>query len=1491
MRGYFSRLVLGALTAVSVALAGQVPSSEPANDGPAESRPVPMAPTAMPSFEPGRAAMFSAGPLASHAVTPPSPRERNPQPTPVQAPPSPLAPGALGPALAGTLALSLSAADLDEDGVPDLAVGRAGDGRSLVVLYRGNLDAIFPRAAPAPSAPFFPAGRLVELRARPDFLASGDFDNDGHADLVAAAQGGAALDFLPGDGRGGLRPAELVALPGVVTAMVAGEINRIDGLADLVVGVDGAQGPAVLVFEGPEGAVRSTPEIVELPAPAEELLLAARRAEGQGDLRIIAGGEPWLVEGRDRQLSSIEARRGTVTPPRLRAGDFAVEALPSADAGPSLSMRLNQDALPDQVVIGPEAEPVVVPTAIEATITVNSAADNATAGNGACTLREAILNANANADTTSGDCVAGVGADLIGFNIAGGGAVATIAVTSELPAVTGPATLDGTTQGCPTPPCIELDGVAAAMASGLRLTGGSTVVRGFAISRFDDLDQKGISVESDGNIIEGNFIGTNAAGTLDLGNHYGVRVVDASNNTIGGTTSAAMNLVSGNASAGVQIRTEPSAVTGTGSTGNVILGNAMGTNRAMTAAIPNLVAMEFSASSGNTCGGTTAAARNLLSGNTVGLSAFASSTNNLIQGNFIGTNAAGTAALANEDFGGFINESGGNTFGGTAAGAGNVISGNGGYGLVIQDFGGPGGTLIQGNRIGTDAAGGAALGNLLWGMYFFDSPDSLIGGTVAAARNVISANERGFVVDGPGSTANVIAGNFIGTDITGTIDLGNLITGLYLDEGDDNVIGGTEAGAGNLISGNDGFGVVCAEADGTQILGNRVGTRADGMSMLGNTVTGIGLANSSNCTIGGTAPGSRNVISGNEQSGIFVYADDGLPADGNVIQGNYIGTDAAGLAQIGNFSRGIALEDTTNTLVGGTTPEARNVVSGNLASGVLIYNPLATANRIVGNYIGPNAAGAALGNLSRGVWIATDANGNRIGGSAPGEGNVISSNFFDGIRLSDANSGNLVEGNLIGLDPTGTFAMGNGAAGVTVEDTANSTIGGTSPGSRNVISGNSTHGVRIIGFAAPGNRVWGNFIGTEVTGTVAVPNAMDGVHVEDVQNDDIGGSAPGQGNLISGNLGTGVAIVSATLATTQHEVLGNLIGTDVSGTEALPNGSGVLIQGGDANTIGGTSAAAGNVISGNFGAGIRIASAADGNNIRGNWIGVDITGMKPLPNGAEGVEIDSSLLNSVGGTAAGAGNLIANNTREGVEVTAGTRNAVLGNSIVGNGLLGIELGDSDGPTANDALDADTGVNNLQNYPVLASAAATPSPSVTIAGSLGSKASTAYRIEFFSSPACDGSGHGEGGRFLGFVNATTNAAGTVSFSPVLAQPVSNGDAITATANDPQNNTSEFSLCVTASCSTLVVFGSTVLAADKDNLVWSGAQAVRFVRGPLAAVSTYTTTSDGELLGASGLDISGDDPGPGSGFYYLVRPLGCGSWQSSPGVEPGRDAALP
>lgn len=587
---------------------------------------------------------------------------------------------------------------------------------------------------------------------------------------------------------------------------------------------------------------------------------------------------------------------------------------------------------------------------------------------------------------------------------------------------------------------------------------------------------------------------------------------------------------------------------------------------------------------------------------------------------------------------------------------------------------------------------------------------------------------------------NTIQGNYLGTDLTGTIALGNGVNGVAISQGSaDNLIGGTGAGDGNLISGNGEYGIVIVE------------------------------------------PGSNR----------------------NVIQGNFIGTDITGSVDLGNLAGGVAIPwGATDTVIGGTEAAARNLISGNDCAGVVINFMGTTGTRVQGNYIGTDITGTqALGNGCEGVFIGMGASQTIVGGTTNGAGNLISGNYGNGVTIVDVDStGNLIQGNYIGTDATGTLSLGNMDDGVLLL-APNNTIGGTTAAARNVISGNQEQGIRIQGSEASGNVVQGNFIGLDRTGTLALGNGTDCCHSGVVlhlgaSNNTIGGNVPGAGNVISANTADGITIFDP--GTSANLVRGNFIGTDVSGTQDVGNAVDgiVLFAGTTDNLLGGTQAGSGNVISGNEGNGIAMyEEGTNGNKAQGNLIGTDLTGTLPLSNAGQGVVIAASASNNlIGGVAPGAGNSIAFNHASGVLLaSSGARgNGILSNSIHSNGNLGIDLGE-DGVTLYDLFDADTGSNEMQNAPVITTVKSTNKGTV-IQGVLLSSVNTTFRLEFFNNNACDPSGYGEGQIYLGFAVVKTNTMGHVNFRIILPTDLPAGNMITATATDSANNTSEFSTCM-------------------------------------------------------------------------------------------------
>lgn len=623
-----------------------------------------------------------------------------------------------------------------------------------------------------------------------------------------------------------------------------------------------------------------------------------------------------------------------------------------------------------------------------------------------------------------------------------------------------------------------------------------------------------------------------------------------------------------------------------------------------------------------------------------------------------------------------------------------------------------------------------------------------------------------------------MAGNYIGTDATGFAALGNRENGVDIQGATANTIGGTVAGARNIISANgiDGVAISSIGATGNVVLGNYIGTTVTGGGALGNIASGVQINGAPSNTIGGTAVGARNIISTNGAFGVLILHSG---ATGNVIAGNYIGTNAAGTARLGNHSDGVRLGGASGTTVGGTTTAARNVISGNDDDGIEIQGNTATGNVVAGNFIGTNAAGVGpLGNGNSGVAIVS-VGGNTVGGSVAGARNVISGNATDGVAIGGSGAtGNVVVGNYVGTNAAGSAVLGNGGSGVAIAGAPNTTVGGLTALARNVISGNVGSGVAISLSTATGNVVRGNYLGTGATGSTDLGNTENGVFISRAPNNTIGGMAAGARNAISGNR-FGVRIEGS--GATGNGVVGNYIGTNAAGTAALGNDSdGVYVTNAPANTVGGTAAAARNVISGNGGAGVEVFGfVSTGNVVQGNFIGTDATGTVVRGNGSSGVLIALGAANTaVGGTAVGAGNLIAFNGGDGVSVTGGGGNAVLSNRMYANAGLGIDLG-TDGVTPNDVGDGDIGSNGLQNFPEL-SAAFNGNSSFTIQGQLRSTPSTAFRVEFFASTASDPTGYGEGDQLLGSATVTTDVAGNTDFVVSFATTRPVGLLVSATA---------------------------------------------------------------------------------------------------------------
>lgn len=458
------------------------------------------------------------------------------------------------------------------------------------------------------------------------------------------------------------------------------------------------------------------------------------------------------------------------------------------------------------------------------------------------------------------------------------------------------------------------------------------------------------------------------------------------------------------------------------------------------------------------------------------------------------------------------------------------------------------------------------------------------------------------------------------------------------------------------------------------------------------------------------------------------------------IVGNFVGTDPTGLAAFGNSTGVYVYDNITTVVVGGMLPADRNIISGNQL-GVAV-SPGSPRLRAIGNLIGTDKNGAGnLGNLA----------GIKTGSQAQIKANLIAHNLVSGIQVS-------------------------GPACV---------IGGVTPAERNVIILNGANGIYFSGQTTAGTKVIGNSIGTDASGTLNLGNKFYGILI-DTDDNFIGGPTAAERNLISGN---GTAGIEIRQNANSNSIRGNYIGTDASGTAALPNLDGVSLNGADNNTIGGTLKGEGNLISGNSRYGVNFLNDAQSNLIKGNLIGPKANGASPLANG-DGVHFNAGKLNTIGGS--GGKNVIAYNTGRGVLLEPGPANIdnlITGNSIFKNGSLGIDLG-ANGLTANDLDDLDSGVNHLLNFPVLSSASSS-NGQISISGTLNSTTNSNFTIHFYSNSECDPLGQGEGQTFLGSIPVTTvgnNVSFTASFQVNVAVKI-----VTATATNSTLSTSEFSAC--------------------------------------------------------------------------------------------------
>jgi len=521
----------------------------------------------------------------------------------------------------------------------------------------------------------------------------------------------------------------------------------------------------------------------------------------------------------------------------------------------------------------------------------------------------------------------------------------------------------------------------------------------------------------------------------------------------------------------------------------------------------------------------------------------------------------------------------------------------------------------------------------------------------------------------------------------------------------------------------------------------------------GNLIRGLGFAGFGVWPVDYNQPAGAIVITGSA----------------NLIEGNVLGLGAA------PNSIGLYLSGAGNSAVG-------NVISGN-EYGVYASAP---GQILQGNLVGLDSSGeSASPNVYHGILLDIGSDGTLVGGSGPGEGNVIGANYI-GIRATSDNI--TIQGNMIGTNRDGTVAIGNETDGLYLSGSDGTLVGGGGTGEGNVISGN---GLRGIYLEANDITIQGNMIGTDASGSAALPNQEQGIYIHHGgEGTLVGGAGTGEGNIISGN-GSGGLYVSAAHTTIQ----GNLIGLDTSGTSAIPNNAHGMVIYGSSTQIGGGGPGQGNVISGNEYCGIWISD--DNNVIQGNFIGTDITGTALIPNGWCGIETEAYPNITIGGSSPDLGNVIMGNGSQGIWIDDLADGSFVENNIIAqNGGHGIELsgGVNNNTITQNSIFDNGGLGISIDFGMGDTNGGIEPPVLTggLGGGTSGTACPGCLIEFFIADP-DPSGAGEGKTFLDIVYANGFGAFNISLGGLgFCQQV------TATATDPEGNTSEFSDNIFANC---------------------------------------------------------------------------------------------
>jgi len=834
-------------------------------------------------------------------------------------------------------------------------------------------------------------------------------------------------------------------------------------------------------------------------------------------------------------------------------------------------------------------------------------------------------------------------------------------------------TLDGSTGGYN----VEIDAAAA-----IAITGSGVTVQGLEIYGSGN---DGITINGANATVSNNEIGLNDD-VIDANTDYGV-AIDAAGATVSN------NVISGNASGGIELLG--------GAIDATISGNYIGTDTAGTTDKGNAadgirVSEDLDFDGGDDAGGITITGNTIAGNSSHGIN-FSHGGTTLsgiatISNNKIGVGSDGSTKIAND----LMGLTGGTEVAGvTFSITGNTISGNGQSGINLTD--GVSAT-VTGNYIGLTSAGeDNNVGNTSSGM------------VLDAITNVVSDNYVGDnggdaikiddAVD-PDATSATFDGNIIGYESDGTTASGNGGQGIVINSANLTTvtIGGNDTADGNTIgNGSTGINIQNTAATATvTIKNNKIGITGSGGLLntdAGNSSSGMSVADGQTVNI------TNNFISNN--------GDDGITTPGGIsftIQGNIIGaacasapctiTDVSNFTTAaGNTNSGIEIDSSSATSVtigGSSDSNLGNLIASNGGDGIDI-NDLATnstAVTIEGNQIGVNGS-TDMGNTNEGI-ISLEGD-LTIGGTDSGEGNVISGNGSYGIHVKTNTTGLKLYANKIGVSQAGTAAVTNDSGGVQINDPsalADLTIGGATSSFRNIISGNTGHGLLMGSGATISDAsvvIQNNYIGTDVNGTTDLGNTGRGVYIQS------GNTATLEDNIISGNGSYGVQ--ADTSSSNNVTLLDNYIGVGATGLKMANDSGGVNIATGTLS-MGDDTVDNVNVVSGNTGAGLSISGDADvtvnesyfGTNTAGS--AVEDGGATALGNGSVALagvfnEGGINIGTDASGTISITNSVISGNYGQGILIL-GSADTTISNNKIGTDVNGTtDLGNINGSSGYD----------------------------------------------------------------------------------------------------------------------------------------------------------------------------------------------------------------